>query len=194
MGEETPERPTEPVEEEVAPEVAPTPEAPSPSEWETRFKYLLADFENYRKRSAKEQEGLRASIRDRMILELVPLFEATLAALDSVATLPASDPVRRGIELLVKEWSKFWDAQGVTPVARRGMAFRSDVHEAVGEGEASRETPPGTILEVVQQGYRGRHGVLRPAKVVVARAPKTDSESAAADLEDASPALRNPSL
>jgi molecular chaperone GrpE len=143
---------------------------PEPKEdWETRFKYLLADFENFRRRSAKEKETATRQARAGLVRELLPLIEAFRAGHDAVGHLPAADPVRRGFELLDREWSTFLKREGVEPVAEVGGPFQAEEAEAVGEAPADATHPDGTVREVVQQGYRFFGGLLRPAKVVVAR-------------------------
>jgi molecular chaperone GrpE len=149
---------------------------PAPVEdWETRFKYLLADFENFRKRVDRDRETQRQRAK---------AFERARAEVDR---RPPSDPVRAGIDLLSREWQKFLASEGVSPVALTGGPFRADWHEAVDELPASPEHPPGTIVEVVQQGYTSPSGLLRPAKVVVARSPPVLSESPVAARPESEP-------
>jgi len=150
---------------------AETPAAAEPKEdWETRFKYLLADFENFRRRSSKERELATQQARGALLRELLPLLEAFRAASGSLAHLPPADPLRRGLELLDREWATFLRHEGVEAVAEVGRPFHSGEEEAVGDGAPTEEAPDGTVLEVVQQGYRFYGGLLRPAKVIVARA------------------------
>ncbi len=138
-------------------------------DWSTRYKYLLADFENFRRRVEREREGISRHARAAMLRELLPILEAFRSARDALAHLADSDPVRRGLELLDREWSTFLKHEGVEPIAEPGRPFRSDEAEAVGEAPAGAGRPDGTVVEVVQQGYRFYGGLLRPAKVVVAR-------------------------
>ena len=171
MTDEGPEKPGAPSEapEPRPEEPAPAP-APSPSEdWGTRYKYLLADFENYRRRSERERETTTRQVRAGMLRELLPILEGFRSAEEALGHLPANDPVRKGLEILDREWMTFLKHEGVEPVASLGRPFRSDEAEAVGEADANAERPDGTIVEVVQQGYRFYGGLLRPAKVVVAR-------------------------
>jgi molecular chaperone GrpE len=150
-----------------------TQETPRPAEdWESRFKYLLADFENFRRRAERERESARQQARGGLLRELLPILDAFRVARESVAGLPASDPVRRGIELLDHEWSKLMKHEGVEPVARTGERFRAEEEEAVGEVPRP-DLPDGAIAEIVQQGYRFFGGLLRPAKVIVGRAPSS---------------------
>lgn len=156
------------------PASTPPADAPPPAEpedWETRFKYLLADFENFRRRTVREQERVRERARGELLRSLLPLVEALDRARDAVLRTPESDPVRRGLELLGKEGAAFLRAEGVQPLARVGEPFRAADHEAVAEAPVTGAHAEGTIVEVVQQGYTFSGGVLRPAKVVVARRP-----------------------
>ena len=154
--------------------VEPLPPTPGPApteDWATRFKYLLADFENFRRRAAREHESTRRSVRAELILGLLPLYEAAARARDATLSMPPDDPIRRGVELLAREWSAFLEGEKVRPLARAGDVFRAEQHEAIAEAPPRTDAPAGTIVEVVQQGYRLENLVLRPAKVVVARAP-----------------------
>jgi molecular chaperone GrpE len=158
---------------EEPPKEAAAPEAPAvvpPAEdWATRYKYLLADFENYRRRSERERETITRQSRAGMLRELLPILEAFRTARDALNHLPATDPVRRGLEILDREWMTFLKHEGVEPVATVGHPFRADEAEAVGHTSADEHHPDGTVAEIVQQGYRFFGGLLRPAKVVVAR-------------------------
>jgi molecular chaperone GrpE len=160
----------------------PEPRAPSPpdpstatpepgEDWANRYRYLLADFENFRRRTERGRESITRQARAGVIRELLPIFEASRAARAAVTSLPGDDPVRHGIELLDREWSTFLKHEGVEPIAAVGQPFRPEEEEAVGEAPAGGDVAEGTVAEIVQQGYRFFGGVLRPAKVVVARAP-----------------------
>ena len=144
-----------------------------PESWETRFKYLLADFENFRRRIGREQERHRDRARAELLQAVLPLFEATERARATVRRMPESDPIRKGVELLAKEWDAFFEVQNIVPMAKPGMTFKADIHEAVAETAPGPGHPDGTVAEVVQQGYRVGDGLLRPAKVVVARKKAT---------------------
>ena len=173
--------PVPPTTPEAAP---PTPESPVPSEevqdWETRFKYLFADFENFRRRAAKERDALRRTVRGDVLLAMIPSYEAAQRAREAVSRLPPNDPVRKGIDLLVREFLTLFDNEHVTPVARRGEPFRAEWHEAVAEAVPEAGVRDGTVIDIVQQGYRIDSLLLRPAKVVVAPGPAAAEPGAAA--------------
>jgi molecular chaperone GrpE len=141
-------------------------------DWAVRYKYLLADFDNFRRRVDRDRESISRQARASMLRELLPIIEAFRAARDSLAHLPASDPIRKGLHLLDHEWTTFLKHEGVEAVAAVGRPFRAEEAEAVGEVPADDTHPDGSVAEIVQQGYRFFGGLLRPAKVVVARAPQ----------------------
>jgi molecular chaperone GrpE len=176
--EEGPASETPPAGPPAAPEPQPT--APEAEDWENRFKYLFADFENFRRRASKERESLRRTVRGDVILGLIPSYEAAQRAREAVGRSPSTDPVRKGIDLLVREFLTFFDNEHVTPVARRGEPFRAEWHEAVAEAVPTEGARDGTVMEIVQQGYRIDTMLLRPAKVVVARAPHAAEPGSAA--------------
>ena len=171
---------------EPEPSDGPAAAPPSPpDDWETRFKYLLADFDNFRRRSDREAQRVQQAARAKLLQALLPLWEAFERADPAIRKLPAKDPLRSGLELLQREWEQFLRAAHVEPVARVGDPFRPDDQEAVAETAPTGEIREGRVAEIVQQGYRSDVGLLRPAKVVVARrsAPATEDLPTAATGE-----------
>jgi molecular chaperone GrpE len=156
---ESPSSSTEP------PEEPPVKEEPAEvvEDWATRFKYLLADFENFRKRADRERDSARLAGRADVLRSLLPLFEASEKAREAVSRLPPADPVRRGVEMLGIAWHTFLESEKVTPVARAGARFQAEWHEAVAEAPARSAADDGTVVEIVQQGYRIGSALLRPA-------------------------------
>ncbi len=173
-----------PAPEEPAAAAAPT----EPKEdWESRFKYLLADFENFRRRASKDRETVTRQARGALLRELLPLLEAFHAAHGAASRLAPTDPLRQGMELLDREWATFLKHEGVEPTAEVGRPFRADEAEAVGDAPPSATTAEGAVAEVVQQGYRFFGGLLRAAKVIVVKgkpsAAPSPEASAASDAE-----------
>jgi molecular chaperone GrpE len=156
-----------------SPPAAPAEPAPPPEDWAVKYRYLFADFENYRRRTEREREGVSRQVRAGLLRELLPILEAFRNARDALHALPPTHPVRHGLELLEREWATFLKHEGVAPVAEVGQPFHPAEQEAVGEAPPRDGVPEGAIAEVVQQGYRFYGGVLRPAKVVVAHARTT---------------------
>jgi len=157
--------------------VDPPAEVTSAEDWAIRFKYLFADFENFRRRSERDREQARQEGRVAVLRRLLPLLEVSEKATEAARSLPPTHPLRTGLDLLAKEWDALRKAEHLETVARVGYPFRSEEHEALAEVDPTDAIPEGSVVEIVQQGYRCDAGLIRPAKVLVARsrpAPLTD--------------------
>ncbi|MGA7964386.1 MAG: nucleotide exchange factor GrpE [Gammaproteobacteria bacterium] len=161
--------------EDMAPGTASTPEAKAPSELETlraetaehreRALRLAAEMENARRRSARELETTRRFALERFASELLPVVDSLELA------LAAAESVPEGLAMtlkLLREILARHDMKAVTPPV--GDAFDPNLHEAMAT-QPSTEVAPDHILQVVQKGYRLHDRLLRPARVIVARAP-----------------------
>ncbi len=178
------EAPVAPEGEAASPPAARSP-PPIVEDWETRFKYLFADFENFRRRAERERDGSRREAEAELLRRLIPLYEGFEQARVATEKLPHPEALRQGLELIAREWQLFFEGVGFASVARVGEPFRADEHEAVGELPAAAERPDGAVAEVIQQGYRFRGGLLRPAKVLVARAGSEGVSPAASEQSSA---------
>jgi molecular chaperone GrpE len=126
---------------------------------------LAADFDNYRKRSARDQEALVARAHERLVKELLPVLDDLERALDA-AEMHDEATVVEGVRLVQRALLASLEREGLAEIEADG-AFDPHVHEALlaqpGDG-----AEPGSVLQVVQKGYRLGDRVLRPARVVVA--------------------------
>ncbi|MCI4345546.1 MAG: nucleotide exchange factor GrpE [Thermoplasmata archaeon] len=165
--EESQAAPERPAEATAPPETVK--ESPPEPDWATSYKYLLAEFDNYRKRVDRERDQRGRDARALLLRDLLPLYDGLAKASESIRSLPTTDPLRRGLELLHKEWERFFDKEEVAAVARVGELFRPEVMEAVGETPTTSPKADGTVAEVIQQGYLAGTRLLRPARVMVAK-------------------------
>ena len=125
-----------------------------------------ADFENYRKRVARESAS--AQTRGCMMLakELLPALDNLDRALEAAAK---DDPLLDGVRLVRAELSAALARSGIESFSPAGEAFDPSVHEAVATSEQpAGGAPSGTVVEVYQPGYRLGETIIRPARVVVA--------------------------
>jgi molecular chaperone GrpE len=126
-----------------------------------------ADFENYRKRMARDVKAAEARGMSRLARELLPAIDNLERA---VAALEAADEEHHmtdGIRLVTAELAAALGRTGIEGYAAKGERFDPVCHEAVAQ-HAVEGTEPGTILEVLQAGYRLNDSILRPARVIVA--------------------------
>jgi len=124
-----------------------------------------ADLENQRKRMAREVESARRFANERLLSDLLPLFDSMEAGLAAAA--PA-DPLRAGLELTLRQLHRIAEANGLTEVAPApGDAFDPERHQAMSVVDAPG-VAPGAVAQLYQKGYVLNERLLRPALVVVA--------------------------
>jgi molecular chaperone GrpE len=133
---------------------------------------VAAEFENYRKRVARDQESLVARAHERLVKELLPVLDdlerALAAAADSSKAVGAghAPPVLEGFRLVHRELREALGKEGLIEIETNGR-FDPHVHEALLSQPS--EEDDGAILEVLQKGYRLGDRVLRPARVVISQ-------------------------
>ncbi len=135
-----------------------------------------ADLENARRRHERELEGARRYALEAFIQELLPVVDSLELGLAAVSEdNPELAKFREGSELTLKMLLNLLEKYGVTPVNPVGEKFNPELHQAMSMQE-SGEAEPGTVLTVVQKGYRLHDRVVRPAMVIVAKAPEAPQE------------------
>jgi molecular chaperone GrpE len=175
-------RPTDDGETEARAEEEAEPEDPLARAEAERDRYLelaqrtQADFENYRKRAAKEAALSGERAKSGLVRELLPVVDNLERALATAqgareAGHPASggedeQHLAEGVRLVHSELIAVLERNGVEQFDPRGESFDPSVHEALST-RSDGETGPGVVLDVVEKGYRTNGTVLRPARVVV---------------------------
>ncbi len=125
-----------------------------------------ADLDNQRKRLARDVEMARKFANERLLSELLPLFDSMEAGL---AAAEKADPLREGMELTLRQLHRIAEANGLLEVApQAGDTFDPERHQAMSMVEAGA-LPPGSVAQLFQKGYVLNERLLRPALVVVAR-------------------------
>jgi molecular chaperone GrpE len=131
---------------------------------------VKADFDNFRKRAARDQEALVARAGERIVKELLPVLDDLERALEAAEQHEEAE-LEEGVKLVHRQLEQLLEREGLAPVETDGK-FDPHVHEALlTQPSASEE---GSVIEVLQKGYRLGDRVLRPARVVVA-GPKEES-------------------
>ena len=156
------EEPVEETGEELVEEPAAEESAPAPDDSYLR---LAADFDNYRKRTAREHAELSQRANERLLNELLPVLDDLERALEAAAEHEEAK-LEEGVRLVHRSLLSLVERHGLTEIATEG-AFDPHVHEALlaQPGEGAEE---GSVLQVLQKGYRLGDKVIRPARVIVA--------------------------
>jgi len=128
------------------------------------LKRVAAEFENYRKRVLRDQESLVARAHERLVKELLPVLDDLERAL-AAAEEHEEAKLEEGVQLVHRELKAALDREGLAEIETDGV-FDPHVHEALLSQPSEAEE--GSVLEVLQKGYKLGDRVLRPARVVVA--------------------------
>jgi molecular chaperone GrpE len=126
---------------------------------------VAADFDNYRKRVAREQAQLYARAGERVVVKLLPVLDDLVRALDA-AEHHEEAKVLEGVRMTKDALAGVLAAEGVEEIPTDGP-FDPHVHEALA-AQPAEGVEPGHVLQVIQRGYRLGDVVLRPARVIVA--------------------------
>jgi molecular chaperone GrpE len=130
------------------------------------LKRLAAEFENYRKRVAREQESLSVRAAERLVRELLPIVDDLERALEA-AEQHEEAKLEDGVRLVHRQLASVLEREGLAEIETNGK-FDPHVHEALLSQPSEAEE--GSVIEVLQKGYKLGDRVLRPARVVVAAA------------------------
>jgi molecular chaperone GrpE len=128
---------------------------------------LQAEFDNYRKRAARDQQSLVARAHERLVKELLPVLDDLERALEAAAAQEEAK-LEEGVALVARAFGEILRKEGLDEIPVDGK-FDPHVHEALLSQPSEAEE--GSIIEVIQKGYRLGDRVIRPARVVIAAEP-----------------------
>jgi molecular chaperone GrpE len=134
---------------------------------EDRYRRALADLDNYRKRSSREVERRTDEVRESMIRDWLDVVDSVERAIQ----IEPQGPCREGLQAVMQQIDSVLQREGVTRTGAPGEAFDPERHDAVAT-RAADGTAPHTVVEVPRSGFTLGDRVIRPAQVVVARAPE----------------------
>lgn len=126
-----------------------------------------ADLENQRKRVARDIEQARKFANEKLLGELLPVFDSLDAGLNAAGSEP--NPLREGLELTRKQLLKVAGDNGLSVLDPVGETFNPEHHQAISQVDPPEGVAPGAVVTVFQKGYLLNERLLRPALVVVAR-------------------------
>lgn len=124
-----------------------------------------AELENQRRRMAREVDSARKFANERLLGDLLPVFDSLHAGLKAAGAEP--NPLKEGLEMTLRQLLKTAGDNGLVEIDPKGEAFNPEFHQAVTQ-VPSPGVAPGTVIDVFQKGYVLNDRLLRPALVVVA--------------------------
>ena len=165
------------VEQEVAPETEEASTAKTESETEKlqrelaeandKYLRLMAEFDNYRRRTARERLELIETAGEDVLKGFLPVMDDCERALETLRQSEASEAAIEGTEIILNKLTNYLKSKGVEQIEAKGKPFNTDEHEAIAQFPAPTPEQKNTVIDVTQNGYLLHGKVIRYAKVVV---------------------------
>ncbi len=148
-----------------------------------RFLRVSAEFENYKKRAAREMNDFRKFANESFVKAMLPIVDNLDRAIESSSNDDhAQNSVVEGVNMTLKEILKVFEQFNVKPFESLGKAFDPALHQAVMQ-EETVDHPENTILNELQKGYMMHDRLLRPAMVVVSKTTESENQENEAQEE-----------
>ena len=140
-----------------------------------RLLRTTAEFENYKKRMAREMDEFRKYANQSLLREMLSIVDHIELALQATGATDSEKTIADGLSLTLKELTRILEKFNVSPVESTGKPFNPEVHEAILR-EPSESLPENSVVREMQKGYMINGRLLRPALVVVAAPPAASAE------------------
>lgn len=131
------------------------------------YLFLMAEFDNFRKRTVKEKSELIKNASENVLKGLLPIVDDFERGLEASAKVDDAAEVRKGMELIYQKLVKYLGQNGVKAIDSTGKPFDAELHEAIAMVPAADEAQKGIVIDTPTKGYTLNDKVLRHAKVVV---------------------------
>lgn len=137
------------------------------AELKDKYLRLYSDFDNFRKRTAKEKIELVSTASEQVLTSLLPVLDDIERA-EAIAEKAEDGKIEKeGISLIFQKFKSTLTNRGLKPMEANGLAFDADLHESIAQFPAPSEELKGKVIDVVEKGYYLNDKVIRFAKVVV---------------------------
>ena len=131
------------------------------------YLFLLAEFDNFRKRTLKEKADLVKNAAEKAMLEILPVVDDFERALQAMHDSSDLESVKEGVDLIYNKFVKYLESNGVKAIDSNNADFNTEYHEAVTTFPVADDSQKGKVIDTVQKGYMINDKVLRHSKVVV---------------------------
>lgn len=140
---------------------------PKYDELNDKYLRLMAEFDNYRKRTLKEKMDLTKYAEEDVLKGILKVVDDMERAINNMDSAPDMNAVKEGVELIYKKFKSFLETRGLKEVEAMHQDLDTDKHEAVAKFTAPSEDLKGKIIDVVEKGYYLHDKIIRYAKVVI---------------------------
>jgi molecular chaperone GrpE len=132
-----------------------------------KYLRLVAEFDNYRKRTSRERLELVKTAGEELIQGILPVLDDLMVAQETIMGATDIKAVCEGVDLIYRKLYHYLESRGMHSIEALGKPLDTDLHEAVAQSPVEDIMQKGKIIDVVQQGYSLNGKVIRYAKVVV---------------------------
>ena len=164
----------------ATPEAAPSPEefatlksqaAKAKEHWDSLLR-TTADFDNFKKRAARERQEAIKYANESLLQKLIPILDNFDMALNAAANAKegAAQSLQTGVNMILTQFRNALTEAGLEEIDAAGKTFDPNFHEAVSQQETA-DVPEGQVVQQLRKGYKLRDRLLRPATVIVAKKP-----------------------
>lgn len=137
------------------------------AELKDKYLRLYADFENFRRRTAKEKLDLISNANESLLQALIPVVDDFERAMQSMEKTSDVDALKEGVSLIYTKLYKTLESKGLKPMTSKGEPFNADLHESVTQFPAPSDDLKGKVIDEIEKGYYLNDKVIRFAKVIV---------------------------
>jgi molecular chaperone GrpE len=145
-------------------------------EHQERYLRTLADMENLRKRTQREKEELAKFANENILREVLPVIDNLERAVDHAAAADGTEGLLEGVRMTLTQFAQVLERFNVEEIDALGQVFDSNLHQAMGQVES--ELPVNSVVQQMQKGYQLNGRLLRPAMVLIAKAPAAVQDEA----------------
>ena len=132
------------------------------------YLFLMADFDNFRKRTLKEKSELIKNGGEKALTNLLPIIDDFERSLQAINTASDAESIKEGVEIIYNKFVKYLEQNGVKPIRSEvGADFDTELHDAVTTFPIDDPEKKGKVIDTIQEGYTLNDKVIRHAKVVV---------------------------
>lgn len=133
------------------------------------YMFLMAEFDNFRKRTIKEKAEIIRNATEKAMKELLPVVDDFERGLAAMAETTDAEAVKDGMELIYNKFIKYLEQNGVKAIDSTGADFDTELHEAIAMVPSPDESQKGKVIDTVMKGYTINDKVIRHSKVAVAQ-------------------------
>ena len=133
------------------------------------YMFLMAEFDNFRKRNIRERADIIRNATERAMKDLLPIVDDFERGLTAMSETTDAEAVKEGMELIYNKFIKYLEQNGVKAIESTGTDFDTELHEAIAMIPATDESQKGKVIDTVMKGYTINDKVIRHSKVAVAQ-------------------------